>query len=254
MAPRVGVLKLKGIGRQFGDPPRWVLSDIELEIQTGEFVCLIGPSGSGKTTLMRLIAGLDEPDCGERLLSTTRPSDRSASRIATPRIAMVFQEPRLVPWMTVLDNLLLVTDHGARTRACSMLRLMELDDCAGHYPGQISGGMQRRVALARALLIEPDLLLLDEPLTSLDAALEDRMANMLCSHWLTHRPTVIMVTHDPRQSARLASRVIGLTVGHAGLTLDEQLAFPAPGNRSERDETSIVRYLIDRCPSLPIAS
>jgi ABC-type nitrate/sulfonate/bicarbonate transport system ATPase subunit len=167
---------------------------------------------------------------------------------------MVFQEPRLVPWMTVLDNLVLVAGQGAGRRARDMLRVMELDECARHYPGQISGGMQRRVALARALLIEPDLLLLDEPLISLDAALEDRMANILRSHWLARRPTVIMVTHDPRQSARLASRVIGLTAGQAGLTLDERLAFPAPGNRTERDEASIVRYLVDRCPSLPIAS
>lgn len=244
MASCVDMLTLTGIGRQFGTPPRWVLSDINLVTQSGEFVCLIGPSGSGKTTLMRIIGGLDRPDHGACSLPTAHP----------PRIAMVFQEPRLVPWMSILDNLLLVCDQGALARAHDLLHLMELDDCAASYPGQISGGMQRRVALARALLIKPDLLLLDEPLTSLDAALEERMANILRNYWLEWQPTVIMVTHDPRQTARLASRVIGLTAGRPGLTLDEKLTGPAPGNRSERDEASIIRDLVKACPILPIAS
>jgi ABC-type nitrate/sulfonate/bicarbonate transport system ATPase subunit len=238
------MLRLRGVSRKFGDPPRWVLSNIDLLIEAGEFVCLVGSSGSGKTTLMRIIGGLDRPDLGACSLPTAHP----------PRIAMAFQEPRLVPWMSILDNLLLVSDHDASARAHDLLHLMELDGCAASYPGQISGGMQRRVALARALLIKPDLLLLDEPLTSLDAALEERMANILRSYWLEWQPAVIMVTHDPRQTARLASRAIGLTAGQPGLTLDEKLTGPAPGSRSERDEASIVRDLVNACPILPIAS
>jgi ABC-type nitrate/sulfonate/bicarbonate transport system ATPase subunit len=259
MAPGIGMLNLRGIGRHFGDPPRWVLSGIDLSIEAGEFVCLLGPSGSGKTTLLRIIGGLDRPDRGELHGSTTHGSTTHVqathgSTTHPPRIAMAFQDPRLVPWMTIRDNLLLVMEPGAKARVSEFLHRMELDDCMDSYPGQLSGGMQRRVALARALLVEPELLLLDEPLVSLDATLEERMTHVLRSHWLAHRPTVIMVTHDPRQSARLASRVIGLTAGQTGLALDEKLAGPVPGSRTELEEASIIRHLVKACPTLPMAS
>jgi sulfonate transport system ATP-binding protein len=253
------MLKLQGIGRRFGDPSRWVLSDIDLSVEAGEFVCLLGPSGSGKTTLLRIIGGLDRPDRGELTVSpahvpVTHVPAAHASAAQAPRIAMVFQEPRLVPWMTIRDNLLLVMEPGAKARVSEFLHRMELDDCLDSYPGQISGGMQRRVALARALLVEPELLLLDEPLVSLDATLEERMTHVLRSHWLAHRPTVIMVTHDPRQSARLASRVIGLTAGQTGLALNEKVIGPVPGSRTELEEASIIRHLVKACPTLPMAS
>lgn len=245
MAPSLAMLNLRAVGRRFGDDQaRWVLDGINLTVQSGEFICLIGPSGSGKTTLMRVIGGIDKPDRGQRLLAQS-PS---------LRIAMVFQEPRLVPWISVLDNLLLVAGSGAAARARALLRRVELDDYAASYPGQLSGGMQRRVALARALLIDPQVLLLDEPLTSLDTALEERMTHVLRGYWQEHRPSVIMVTHDPRQPARLASRVIGLAAGQAGLALDEDLATPPPGNRTTLDEASIIRRLVKICPILPIAS
>jgi ABC-type nitrate/sulfonate/bicarbonate transport system ATPase subunit len=193
---------------------------------------------------MRILAGLDEPDLGKRTVSASNP----------PRIAMVFQESRLIPWLTIFDNLLFAAGAAARPRASELLHLVELGDSGDLYPGQLSGGMQRRVALARALLIEPSLLLLDEPLNSLDPALEDRMSQVLCAYWQQQRSSIVMVTHDPRQSARLASRVIGLTTGQPGLTLDERLIAPPPGNRSDGDEEIILRRLIKACPGLSVAS
>ncbi|HVJ40257.1 MAG TPA: ATP-binding cassette domain-containing protein [Dongiaceae bacterium] len=243
MATGLGMMRLEAVGRRFSDDARWVLADINLSLQKGEFVCLAGPSGSGKTTLMRIIAGLDKPDQGQRLLPA-RP----------PRIAMVFQEPRLVPWLTALDNLLLIIGRTEISRARGLLHMVELDECESSYPGQLSGGMQRRLALARALSIEPDLLLLDEPLVSLDPALEERMGSVLQRYWLDHQPAVIMVTHDPRQSARLASRVIGLAPSRTGLAFDEQLSGPPPGRRTDRDEASVIGRLITVYPRLPIAS
>ncbi|HVI88335.1 MAG TPA: ATP-binding cassette domain-containing protein [Dongiaceae bacterium] len=247
MAPRV-IVALQDVGRRFGaggapGDQRWVLNAINIAIHEGEFVCLIGPSGSGKTTLMRIVAGLDRPDRGERLVPA-----------GEPRIAMVFQEPRLVPWLTAFDNLLLVTGRMAQAQARDLLQMMELQDHAGDYPGQLSGGMQRRLALARALLIEPRLLLLDEPLMSLDPALEERMGDLLSRYWQAHQPGVLMVTHDPRQAVRLATRIIGLSAEKDGLVLDEKLVEPPPGKRSTHDEAVIMRRLFARHPALSVAS
>jgi len=243
------IVALQGVGRRLGtttaqDDGRWVLNGIDIALHEGEFICLVGPSGSGKTTLMRLVAGLDRPDRGQRLVPA-----------GEPRIAMVFQEPRLVPWLTARDNLLLVADRPVvRAQVMDLLQMMELQDHADDYPGQLSGGMQRRLALARALLIEPRLLLLDEPLVSLDPALEERMGDVLYHYWQAQRPSVLMVTHDPRQAARLATRIIGLDTGQNGLVLDESLAEPPPGKRSSHDEAVILRRIFSRHPTLSIAS
>ena len=234
------LLHLQAVGRQFDAPQiHRVLADINLDLCSGEFLCLVGSSGSGKTTLLRIIAGLDEADLGNRSFPVGRP-----------RMAMVFQEPRLAPWLTILENMLLVTDQGASKHAIEMLRQAELQDCIDRYPGQLSGGMQRRVALVRALLVEPELLLLDEPLTSLDPALEGRMSDLLCQYWRQHRPAVIMVTHDPRQAALLATRVISLSAGVPGLVLDERLTMSEPGCRSDQERRDLVEHLIALCPTL----
>jgi ABC-type nitrate/sulfonate/bicarbonate transport system ATPase subunit len=148
------------LSRRFAGPPDHLALDrLDLTVEEGEFLCLVGPSGSGKTTLLRILAGLDRGFTGQLALP---PGLRSA---------IVFQEPRLMPWLTVLDNLLLVAqagDKAAESRARALLEEVDVAGFAEAYPGQLSGGMQRRVALARALLVAPELMLLDEPFVSLD--------------------------------------------------------------------------------------
>ncbi|MDY0885815.1 ABC transporter ATP-binding protein [Dongia soli] len=251
MTASVPLLRLRDVARRFDvagkrsataakTAEKQVLTGIDLDLQPGEFVSLIGPSGAGKTTLLRLIAGLDTADRGERLY----PGD------VAPSMAMVFQEPRLVPWLTVLENLLLVGDATLEDRARRLLAEVELGGNAQSYPGQLSGGMQRRVALARALLVEPQILLLDEPLGSLDPALENRMMQLLGDYWQRHRPTVLMVTHDLHQAARLSSRILGLDPSLGRFVLNETLDPAQAGQRDEADCKVIVDHLLSLFPAL----
>lgn len=247
----VPLLRLRNVARRFDAAAdsgagsrkkieKHVFTGIDLDLQSGEFVSLIGPSGAGKTTLLRLIAGLDSADHGERLY----PGDEA------PSMAMVFQEPRLVPWLTVLENLLLVGDVTLEERARRLLAEVELGGNAQSYPGQLSGGMQRRAALARALLVEPQILLLDEPLGSLDPALENRMMQLLGDYWQRHRPTVLMVTHDLHQAARLSSRILGLDPRLGRFVLNETLDPVQAGQRDEAACKAIVDQLLSLFPAL----
>jgi NitT/TauT family transport system ATP-binding protein len=177
---------------------RVLLESLQLQIRAGERVALIGPSGSGKTTLLNIIAGLDSAFDGHR---------RCAPSL---RIAYMFQEPRLLPWRTVAQNLRLA--GAAPNQIVQLLREVELEAVEDLYPRQLSLGMARRVALARALALQPDLLLLDEPLVSLDPATAERMRQLLC-RLLARRPglSLVLVSHDPRDADALATRTLALT-------------------------------------------
>ena len=216
-------LALSGVTRDFDHPaPRRVLDGIDLWIAKGEFVSLVGPSGAGKTTLLRIIAGLDASYGGQ----LTWQGDR-------PRFGIVFQEPRLVPWLDILDNLLLVSGPQAANEARALLQAVELGVCETALPGQLSGGMQRRAALARALLIKPDFLMLDEPLISLDAALAERMRGLLNDFWRTHRTTTLLVTHNLSEAAALSSHILILSPTDRRLVAD--CALPPPDPRLHDD-------------------
>ena len=218
-------LLLRGVTRDFSEPTdRHVLRGIDLAIAQGEFVSLVGPSGSGKTTLLRLIAGLDAPDAG----SVTWQAERR------PRLGAVFQEPRLVPWLSILDNLLLVTGPGQAERARVLLSEVELAGNEDALPGQLSGGMQRRAALARALLVEPEFLILDEPLISLDSALAERMRRLLSDYWRRHRTTTLLVTHNLSEAAELSTRILILSPSEGRITADCALPPPDPRQRNDR--------------------
>jgi ABC-type nitrate/sulfonate/bicarbonate transport system ATPase subunit len=218
-------LVLRGIARDFAEPvQRRVLQGIDLAIAQGEFVSLVGPSGAGKTTLLRIIAGLDTGYAGSITWQTAR----------RPRLGIVFQEPRLVPWLTILDNLLLVTGPDEAHRARALLAELELAESEAALPGQLSGGMQRRVALARALLVEPDFLMLDEPLISLDSALADRMRHLLNEYWRAHRTTTLLVTHNLSEAAELSSRILMLSPSEGKLIADCALPPPDPRLRGDR--------------------
>ena len=218
-----------------------VLHDVSFTIGPHEFVCLIGPSGCGKTTLLRVIDGLLPPDSGEVLI------DGAAAAGPGPRIGFVFQSFRLLPWRSVLDNVAFpmelqgVARVARAARAREYLRVVGLDTFALRYPGQLSGGMQQRVGLARALTLEPEILLMDEPFAALDAQTREFMQLELSRICEERRLAVIFVTHSLDEALYLADRVILLrpNPGEVDLVVD----VPLPRPRSRYDVRSEPAFL-----------
>jgi NitT/TauT family transport system ATP-binding protein len=173
-----------------------VLRDVHLDLAPGERVAVLGPSGVGKSTLLRIVAGVDRAFEGQ----VERPGN----------IAIVFQEPTLLRWRSVLRNLTLTHPGLQEEEARAMLRRVGLEAKAGDYPGQLSLGQQRRVALARAFVGRPELLILDEPFVSLDPALAEEMMALTESLIAETRPAVLLVTHDRREAERLGERIVCL--------------------------------------------
>jgi ABC-type nitrate/sulfonate/bicarbonate transport system ATPase subunit len=204
---------------------------LQFAVQSGEFVCLLGPSGCGKTTSLNIIAGLDHDFEGAIAL----PSAAGRSR---PVIGYVFQTPRLLPWRTVEENITLVLDPAqARTGIVEeMLKATGLAAFRHAYPERLSVGMTRRVALARAFAVAPDLLLMDEPFVSLDEPTADRLRALLLEIWQARPTTVLFVTHDTREAARLADRVIVLTASPG--SVQSIVAIDTP--RRDRAEPDVV--------------
>jgi NitT/TauT family transport system ATP-binding protein len=212
------------------DVPVVALRDATLSIHPGEFVCLIGPSGCGKTTLLRLMDGLLEPDRGEVLI------DGVHEAAPGPHAGFVFQSFRLLPWRTVLDNVEFplqmqgVPPTQRRARAGDYLRLVGLEDFAHSYPHELSGGMQQRVGLARALCLEPQILLMDEPFAALDAQTREFMQIELSRIWAATGVAVVFVTHSLDEAIFLADRVVLMTPRPG--RVDEVLSVPLPRPRT----------------------
>ena len=208
-APAGTVALTRGLSRSFGD--QVVLDDLNLDVRSGEFVAMIGRSGTGKTTLLRALAGLDREVTGE--LAVRAP------------VSVVFQEPRLVPWKRVWANVSLgLRADDTRAVARSALDEVGLAARADAWPLTLSGGEAQRAALARALVRDPGLLLLDEPFSALDALTRISMHGLVLSLWQRHQPAVLLVTHDVDEALALADRVLVLADGKiahsATITLD----------------------------------
>ncbi|KAA9149413.1 ABC transporter ATP-binding protein [Amycolatopsis acidicola] len=219
MATHAGLtaaVRVSGLRRRFGD--HLVLDGLDLELAPGEFVALLGKSGSGKSTLLRALAGLDYDTGG-------------SGEIAVPhRVSVAFQDSRLLPWLRVLGNVVLgLGKAGELGRAA--LAEVGLADRARAWPGELSGGEQQRVALARSLVREPELLLADEPFGALDALTRIKMHELLRALHERHRPAVLLVTHDVDEAIELADRVLVLDRGR--IAVDRRVELPAP--RSLRD-------------------
>jgi sulfonate transport system ATP-binding protein len=192
-----------GVAVAFQDMHRWygsvhALNGLTIDIAPGELIALLGPSGCGKTTLLRIISGLDSDFEGRIVL----PSPH--------KIGMVFQEPRLLPWRSVVQNLRLVGSSSENDLA-EIAAALRLSDHLDHFPGELSVGLARRVAIARAFAVKPDLLLLDEPFVSLDASLAARLREELLALVLKRRATTLIVTHDVEEAISLAGRIIVLS-------------------------------------------
>ncbi len=191
-------VQLRNVVRQFGRQK--VIDELNLDIAPGEFVALLGASGSGKTTLLRALAGLDSIDSGQLRVPLAR--------------AAVFQEPRLMPWKNAWKNVVLGLDiKNPHARALEALTEVGLAHRVNAYPATLSGGEAQRVALARGLVREPKLLLLDEPFAALDALTRIRMHQLIVELWRKHTPAVLLVTHDVDEAILLADRVIVLEQG-----------------------------------------
>jgi len=206
-----------------------VLQSLSFEIAAGEFVCLLGPSGSGKSTLLRIVGGLLEPDGGEIHFD--------GARLHEPRtdIGFVFQAQNLMPWRTVLQNVLLPVQVQAKkvtaadeVKACGLLALVGLDGFEHTYPKHLSGGMQQRAVLARTLIQEPRLLLLDEPFGALDALTRERLNLELLRIHRLQQATVLMVTHNINEAVLLADRVLVLSERPGRLVADVPIPLPRP--------------------------
>jgi NitT/TauT family transport system ATP-binding protein len=207
-----------------------VLNNIGFSAQPQEFICIVGPSGSGKTTLLRILGGLLEPTEGDVQFE--------GEKLAHPRrrIGFVFQEANLMPWRTAIDNIILPLElEGigiveAQKRAFDLIELMGLEGFEHSLPRDLSGGMAQRVAIGRALVNEPELLLLDEPFGSLDALTRERMGTELLRVWQAQRATVIMVTHSISEAVLLADRVLVLSERPAQIVLDLPIPIERPRN------------------------
>jgi NitT/TauT family transport system ATP-binding protein len=199
------------------------LASATFDVCPQEFVCLLGPSGSGKSTLLRVLAGLLRPTSGSVSFAGGQP-----------KIGMVFQQATLMPWRTVLQNIMLpleleaVPETERRARALDLVELVGLQGFENAWPRDLSGGMAQRVSIARALIHDPDLLLLDEPFGSLDALTRERMWTELSRIWQARRKTVLMVTHSISEALFLADRVLVLTQRPGRVKADLTVDLPRP--------------------------
>jgi NitT/TauT family transport system ATP-binding protein len=227
-------LSLINVSHAYGESA--VFEDLSIEIERGEFVAVVGPSGCGKTTLLNLLSGY------------LRPTSGRINREGSTR--MVYQSDGLFPWLTVRENIALGLRHlqnreQREAQLKDLLRLIRLDGFASHYPHQLSGGMRQRVELARALAGETDVLLMDEPFSSLDYQTRLRMRRMLV-RVLTERPrTVVFVTHDIEEAAQLADRILVLSERPAHLINELRVEVERPRDPTHAAVVSAVKTILD---------
>lgn len=225
-------LTISGVGRIFpgvqGGPPTTALDPTDLSVEDNDFITILGPSGCGKSTLLRIIAGLDQPTSGFVELDGARVSRPGADR------GMVFQSYTLFPWLSVKQNICFgLREKGVPAKeqaeiAAHFMEQVGLTQFANHYPRMLSGGMQQRTALARALANDPKILLLDEPFGALDHQTRSLMQELLLSIWEKHKKTVLFVTHDIEEAIFMANRVLVMTARPGRIKADVPVSIPHP--------------------------
>ena len=232
------VVSLRSVTKSFGAGGVTALQSIDLDVRPGEFVSLIGPSGCGKSTLLRIVGDLVEPTSGEIVVN-----GKSARQARSDRdYGIVFQDPVLYDWRTVAKNIampleLLGWDRSRRSeRVAEMIELVELQGFADHHPWQLSGGMQQRVSIARALSFSPALLLMDEPFGALDEMTRERLNSELLRIWEASGSTIVFVTHSISEAVFLSQRVVVMSrrPGRIAAIVDVDLRYPR--NADTREE------------------
>lgn len=243
---RRGEISVRGLAKSFtlNGQRLNVLRDLNLSVAPGESLAIVGPSGCGKTTLLRVLAGLELPDAGQVLIDGVPVRGLGRER------AIIFQEPRLLPWLSVLGNVSFglelrgVPQPQAQARARHYIRLVGLADFETAYPRQLSGGMAQRVGIARALTVQPEILLLDEPFGALDAMTKLTMQEELARIWLEEALTMVLVTHDLEEAIFLADRVLVLQRENMGAPRLIDISIPRPRDRSSGDFVKMRRALM----------
>jgi len=226
-------LELKNVSKGFGGAP--VLKDINLSIEKGEFVAIVGFSGAGKSTLINMITGLLRPDSGSATLNDLEITGPGPDR------GIVFQNYSLLPWLSVFENILLAVEQvnpnwsaAKKTEHVEKyIAMVNLTPARDQRPGELSGGMRQRVSVARALAMNPQILLLDEPLSALDALTRATLQDEISRIWSEDKKTVVMITNDPDEGIYLADRIIPLTAG-PGATLGPSLTVEIPRPRDRK--------------------
>jgi ABC-type nitrate/sulfonate/bicarbonate transport system ATPase subunit len=229
-------LSVRGVSRSFpsthGGAPTVALQATDLTVAENDFITILGPSGCGKSTLLRIVAGLDRQTAGEVLLDGKRIEGPGADR------GMVFQSYTLFPWLTVRDNVCFGLHERGLPRAQQLdvaqafLQKVGLIGFENHYPKQLSGGMQQRTAIARALANGPRMLLMDEPFGALDHQTREQMQELLLGIWEAERKTVLFVTHDIDEAVFIGSRVIVMSARPGRIKLNREVAIPHPRHYS----------------------
>ena len=244
-------LTVRGVTKRFavGDDEVEALAPVDLTIPQGEFVCLIGASGCGKSTLLRIIAGFEEPSTGEASIDGKAITGPGSDR------GMVFQDYALFPWMTVRQNI----SFGPRQRRLpreeidkttdEFVRMVGLSRFADRYPSQLSGGMKQRVAIARVLANNANILLMDEPFGALDALTREQLQNELLQIWKRTGVTTIFVTHSVEEAVLLADRVLVMSAGPGRIDSDFRIELPRPRDVSSPEFNALRRDIARRLTS-----
>lgn len=238
-------LNLSVANKTYANSTEQVLGSIEARIPSGQFVALVGPSGTGKTTLLNMVSGLEKCDLGSVSIDFKPVISRPDCRIS-----YIFQQPRLMPWLTVAENLKLTAPECSDAEIEGMLDRVGLQGKSASYPRHLSGGMQKRVSIARAFLSKPELLLLDEPFVSLDLPTAENLKCILEELWKEHKPTVLFVTHDLDEAIRLSDRVLFLSKAPGTLIRDQQVELPRPRAESTRAFLFWKKQLLENSPGL----
>ncbi|BAY40674.1 ABC transporter-related protein [Nostoc sp. NIES-2111] len=229
-------LSILDLSKAFGK--QTVLNSLNLEVPPGEFVAIVGRSGCGKSTLLRLVSGLDRPNSGGILL------DGEPLRKLGDSLRVMFQDSRLLPWKSVIDNVGLGLHDNWQEKALWALEKVGLKDRAKEWPSVLSGGQRQRVSLARALVNQPRLLLLDEPLGALDALTRLEMQHLIENLWLERGFTAFLVTHDVEEAVALADRIVVIEEG--GIALDLPVNLPRPRDRASEAFVNIREAVLEK--------